>query len=61
SFPRRAVTIKRENIVSALHGDDKTAEILLPPSSATNFCGADEPFFLKCITFAAIVSETEIF
>ncbi|WP_315322090.1 hypothetical protein [Segatella oulorum] len=39
----------------------KAAEKGLPPLSATNFCGADEPFFLKCITFATIVSETEIF
>ena len=37
-FPRCTVTIKRENIVPALHGDDKTAKILFPRCTVTIKC-----------------------
>ena len=35
SFPRCTVTIKRENIVPALRGDDKKAKILFPRRAVT--------------------------
>ena len=34
-FPRRAKTIKGENIVTAPHGDDKKRKILLPRCTET--------------------------
>jgi len=34
-FPRRAETIKRENIVPAPHGDDKRRKILFPRRAET--------------------------